>query len=296
MTFKKIGRIFKANKQYNWMYSHTAMPIPLKLSKHKYRIFFGTRDKYGSPSIGYIDINMKNPLKILNISKEPVLKKGSKGYFDDNGVYPGSIIKMGNELWMYYSGRSNGEAPLYYMSIGLAISKDGGHTWKKKFKAPVLGRSENNPWMVSTPHVIYNKNTLIMYYLSGIEWDSKDLNKSYYNIKEAYSKDGINWKESSHFCFPFIKKENAISSPTIYKDVMVFSALVEKEYKLSFSKRKNNTWRRKKYIQILSKSKDLSWDNISKSYPHIFEYNNNLYLLYSGNNLGKEGIGIAKYI
>lgn len=294
MTFKKIGRIFKADKQFDWMYSHTAMPIPLQLSSHKFRIFFGTRDKSGSPSIGFIDINMKNPLKIKKISPKPVLIKGPKGYFDDNGVYPGSIIKMGDELWMYYSGRSNGEYPLYYMSIGLAVSKDKGKTWKKKFKTPVLGRNENDPWMVSTPHIIKNKNSLNMYYLSGLGWDKNNINKSYYNIKKAISRNGIDWKTSKKFCFSFVKNENAISSPTVVQNKMLFSCLINKKYKLGFANKINNNWERAGYINFKEKNDYKKWDNLSKSYPYIFEYRNSLYLLYSGNNLGYGGIGIAK--
>lgn len=42
--------------------------------------------------------------------------------FDDNGLYPGNLLKINKKL--YYMGRSNGQAPLYYMAIGLAESDD----------------------------------------------------------------------------------------------------------------------------------------------------------------------------
>jgi hypothetical protein len=36
------------------------------------------------------------------------------------------------------------------------------------------------------------------------------------------------------------------------------------------------------------------WDSESVSYPHVFEYMENVYMLYLGNGIGKTGIGIAK--
>ena len=36
------------------------------------------------------------------------------------------------------------------------------------------------------------------------------------------------------------------------------------------------------------------WDSVAMSYPHVFKYDKYLYMLYCGNEYGKEGLGIAK--
>lgn len=36
------------------------------------------------------------------------------------------------------------------------------------------------------------------------------------------------------------------------------------------------------------------WDNESVSYPHVFEVDGNLYMLYLGNEVGRFGFGLAK--
>ena len=36
------------------------------------------------------------------------------------------------------------------------------------------------------------------------------------------------------------------------------------------------------------------WDNASIAYPHVFELDNNLYMFYLGNQVGRYGFGLAK--
>ena len=36
------------------------------------------------------------------------------------------------------------------------------------------------------------------------------------------------------------------------------------------------------------------WDSESMHYPHVFELDNQLYMLYNGNDFGKYGFGVAK--
>jgi hypothetical protein len=38
------------------------------------------------------------------------------------------------------------------------------------------------------------------------------------------------------------------------------------------------------------------WDAEMMCYPNVFEHNNTIYLLYNGNNFGRNGFGIAKLI
>ena len=92
--WNKLGLLIKASNQYEFMYSHTAMPQALHLKNDLFRIYYGTRNKQNEPSIGFLEIDINCPNEVLYISDSPVLIKGQWGMFDDNGLYPGNIITV----------------------------------------------------------------------------------------------------------------------------------------------------------------------------------------------------------
>ena len=55
----------------------------------------------------------------------------------------------------------------------------------------------------------------------------------------------------------------------------------------------NQVWERHDNSVGISLSSE-GWDSKAMAYPSVFNYKHDTYLLYSGNTLGKEGIGLAK--
>ena len=99
MNFQSLGLILKPKKKFSWSKSHCMLPTVLKLDEKKIRIFFGSRNKYNVSSISFADFSyIKKKLKLINISKKPILKPGLLGAFDDNGVLPSSIIRRNIRL------------------------------------------------------------------------------------------------------------------------------------------------------------------------------------------------------
>lgn len=299
MKWNKVGRIFAAEGQFDWMCSHTACPVPYQIGDNLHRIFFGTRNAKGCPSIGSLVVNLDNPQEVLDLSASPHLSNGPRGFFDDNGVYPGPVVKIDSNDYMYYMGRSNGEAGLYYMSIGLArLDADGNIS--RIYGAPVLGRSEHDPWMTSTPCVMKQGELYRMWYLSGLGWESESVSK--YHIKYAESVDGVNWVREGRVAIDFNPGETNIASPAVWieggKYFMIFCVSSSGEenskgYGLEYAESADGyTWERKGYVDI-SGGVDESWDSVSQAYPYVFVNKNKIYLLYSGNFNGKSGFGIA---
>lgn len=299
MQWKKLGRIFVAQGQRNWIHSHTQMPVCLYLYGDIYRIYFGTRNANNQPSVGFIEINIKQPQKILKISEDSVLGPGPLGYFDDNGLYPGSIVEYEGKLWMYYMGRSNGVDGLYYMAIGLAVSIDNGKTFVRYSDAPIMSRSEYDPWMVSTPFVLKESSQWRMYYLSGIE--CKRVNSklsSFYNIKYAESQDGLHWIRHGHVAIDFTNGETNIAAPCVLKSSdlyeMWFCSSSSTGYRIGYATSPDGLiWHRNdgKIGIALSTS---GWDSEAMAYPHVFFHKKRKYMIYSGNSNGKAGIGLAR--
>lgn len=298
-AWNKIGRIIKAEGQHEWMMTHTAVPIPYRIGKGKYRIFFGTRDANNHSSIGFVDIDIDAPLKIRKLSHEPALKRGDWGMFDDNGVYPGPVVNLNGKPYMYYSGRSNGVAPLFYMAIGLAATDNEGEYFKRVLRAPLLGRSEEDPWMVSTPFIRKEGTGFRMWYLSGIGWkEILDNPQSYYHLKTCFSEDGFTWK-CKQPCVSLDSNETNISCPTVVKIndryCMWYSRVSDDHsYRLGFSVSSDglNWTRRDKDCGI--ELSETGWDSQAMAYPYVFEDEKGHFMLYSGGHLGREGIGIAK--
>lgn len=321
--WKRLGRIFQVNGQFPWMASHTAVPIALLLPDGSHRIYFGTRDADNRPRIGYLELNLERPNEILALSPKPVLSPGPAGFFDDNGVYPGPILAVANDgasftpgdevsprreiggdlldnrLIMYFLGRSNDTPPLYYMAIGMAVSEDGGQSFQRVSPAPILGRSEHDPWMVSTPWVMQEKDLWRMWYLSGIGWEG---NTSFYHIKYAESVDGRHWLRNGHVCIPLQAGETNIACPSVLKDTlgyrMWYSSVTHGQgYRLGYAESVDGlNWQRlDNRIQLEGNDDEHGhgWDSQSISYPFVFSHHNKLYMLYSGNEFGKGGIGLA---
>jgi predicted GH43/DUF377 family glycosyl hydrolase len=299
MRWRKLGRIFRASGQRPWMHSHSACPVALPIGDSLVRIYFATRDLDNRPSVGFLVVDMCDPLSVLEISEHQALQAGEWGMFDDNGVYPGCLIPAKGGLRLYYMGRSNGVPPLYNMAIGLAESRDGGRTFGRVRPDPILGRSPHDPWMTSTPFVLKrDSNDWLMWYLSGIGWKSVDPPRARYNIKIARSRDGVTWSRDGTTAFDFEGEEMNLASPCIWQSTNGFSAMFCSAcsgggYTLQGASSKDYTnWSRTGIPTGLELS-SFGWDSESMSYPSSFVHDSHRYILYSGNSNGRDGFGIA---
>jgi hypothetical protein len=142
MKWLKRGRIYETSGRSNWAKTHTLAPAAMLLDKHRIRVFFGFLDGKGVSRIGFVDLVALQPDRVLAVSSKPVLDIGVPGTFDDNGVFPASICRVGNSLRLYYTGFQLGKKVRYYMFAGLAVSRDNGRTFKRVSLAPIMDRSD----------------------------------------------------------------------------------------------------------------------------------------------------------
>lgn len=300
MNWERLGRVYKAEGQEDWLHSHTAMPMALVM-QDRVRIFFGSRCARNRPYISWIEIDPEDcNITILSRAGSPSLCPGDRGMFDDNGCYPGNLVEVDDTVRLYYMGRSNGEEPLYYMGIGLAESRDGGETFSRYSRAPILGRSDSDPWMTTTPWVMPG-DPWVMYYCSGIGWAPPPAVKSYYHIKRATSDDGVKWHPDPSPVISLTPGESNIAAPTVWVEGGSFHMLYAKveeahgTYSLGYATSEDNdSWRRRDETLTLDAPPAGAWDSEAQCYPCVFFYKGQQYLLYSGNGLGKEGIGLAR--
>ena len=86
MPWRKLGRIYTPDGQRGWAQSHASVPIADHVSENRYRIYFTARDDGNRSHVGWCEININNPEKILAESEDPVLAPGKLGAFDMDGV------------------------------------------------------------------------------------------------------------------------------------------------------------------------------------------------------------------
>ena len=81
------------------------LPTPLRLPDGRIRILLGICDTNTVSRIGWIDLDGRDPSRVLGEWREPILDIGAPGHFDDNGVNPCSVVSMPDgTVRIYYNG------------------------------------------------------------------------------------------------------------------------------------------------------------------------------------------------
>jgi predicted GH43/DUF377 family glycosyl hydrolase len=298
VRWRKRGLVFRPDGQRPWMRSHAAVPLPLALGDGRWRVYFGTRDETNRPRVGFVEFDLAQPEKILRVSEACALGPGPAGAFDDNGVYPGSVVADGASLRMYFAGRHNHDDGTFAMEVGLAVSDDGGVTFTRVEPCPLLARGEHDPCMVSTPCVRREDGLWRLWYLSGLRWErADDAWRSFYHLKYAESDDGIAWRRDGHVAIELGPNETNIASPTVLRDPdgyrMWYSYVAGAGYRIGYAESGDGiTWTRRDDAAGIDVSPS-GWDAEMIGYPHVFRHGEELYMLYSGNGFGRDGFGLA---
>ena len=137
MKWIKKGLIFQTDKQFEWMNSHAQCPTAILL-EDRIRIFFSARLENQQSLPTFIDVEKENPQNIIALNPNPVLERGRRGTFDENGIIPSYFIRKDGQLYFYYAGWSQCKNVPYKNFTGLAISNDNGLTFSKFSEAPVF--------------------------------------------------------------------------------------------------------------------------------------------------------------
>lgn len=303
MQWKKLGKIFCANKHSDWMYSHAMIPIAEHIRGDYFRIYFSPRDKWNRGHGAYLEIDLKNPRNILILSKNPVLEPGELGCFDDSGALPNSLVYYNNEKLLYYTGINLGVTVKIRNSIGLAKWDKKQKKFLRCFKGPVIDRTLNEPHFVATPEVHYENGIFRTWFTSCVRWEKQKNGeaKHYYHLKYAESEDGIIWNRKGIIAIDFKDQhEYALGVPRVIKDPdgykMWFCArasIHSPTYRICYAESSDGiVWTRKDKdagIDVSSKG----WDSEMICYPYVFDHKGKRYMLYNGNGYGKTGFGIA---
>jgi hypothetical protein len=303
MYWEKIGNIFAPENNFTWMISHAANPFAEHLKFGLYRIYFTCRDSKNRSHIGSVDIDFDNNYKVEDILDSPVLAPGEPGMFDDSGVAMGYLIEINGKKMLYYLGWNLKVTVPWLNTIGLAVFNKATNSFDKVSRAPLLDRSDEDPFSISYPSILSDQGIYKMWYGSNIKWGN-DQSEMNHVIKYAESKDGIQWKRNHKVALDLVhENEYALSKPFVLKEngeyKMWYSYRgrgVISTYRIGYAESNDGVvWSRKDEKVGIDVSKN-SWDSDMISYPFIFDHRGESLMLYNGNGYGKTGFGLAKLI
>jgi len=315
MKWKKLGQIFDFNKSSfkDKFISHSQSPQAL-VFKNFVRIYFSTRKKSENRKflsyIQYVDFD-KSFSKIINQSNHEVLALGNLGSFDEHGIFPMNPIKVKNKIYAYTSGWTRRVSVDVDSGIGLVVSKNGGETFRRIGAGPVLTSSLYEPFLVIDGFVKRFDDIFHMWYIYGTDWKIYHENKNperTYVIGHAISHNGIDWKKENRQIIEskykgecqalptVIKKEDRYHMYFCHRNSYDFRNNPKKSYKLGYAYSDDLlNWIRDDSLSGIDVSEN-SWDSDMMCYPNLFVCFNEFYLLYNGNDFGKNGFGLAKLI
>lgn len=278
------------------MHSHAANPVADHIGDDMFRIYFSTRDAKHRSSVAWIEIDLRKPEKVARVAEEPTLTPGIIGCFDDSGCSIGSIVRQGKRRLMYYMGWNLGVTVPWRNSIGLAISDDCGDHFERVSIAPLIDRSDADPYTLSYPWVLHDGGEWRMWYGSNLRWGATQA-EMFHMIKQAMSIDGYAWKRDGEVVIePSSKDEYAFARPCVVKDAdryRMWYAYRGNAYKIGYAESGDGrSWvRRDKLVGI-----DISlsgWDAEMIEYPFVFDHKGERFMLYNGDGYGRTGFGLA---
>lgn len=312
----KLGRPFVPQeiKDRPWLQSFAQAPATLLL-EDRLRVYFSCRpapDERGQfvSYSAWVDLDRRDPLKVLDMAEQPILDLGGLGCFDEFGTYPVSVLPDPKEpglLRAYYAGWTRCESVPFDTAIGTAISRDGGKRFERLAAGPVLGASLHEPFVLSGPKIRRFQDRWVLFYIAGRKWKKVDgRSEPVYKIRMAFSDDGIRWQRQNRDLIESrIEADEAQASPDVIE--------ANGRFHMFFCYRNSENFRGKAggyRIGYASSTDLLNWTrddakaglDISESgfddemvaYPHLFQLEGRTYMAYLGNGVGREGFGIAR--
>lgn len=312
-TWQKLGKIFDPTQVHGrpWLREFAQAPATLVFDTFV-RVYFSCRPgpdaggQYVSYS-AFVDLDRQNLTRILRVADHPILPLGALGTFDEFGVYPVSVIRDADRLLAYYGGWTRCQSIPFTVAIGVAQSTDQGESFTRLGPGPLLGSSTTDPYVLSGPKVRRFNGEWYLWYVAGTRWIAQpDRAEAVYKIRVARSPDGLHWHRMGTDIVPFkLEADECQASPDVFHYAGKYHMFFCYKYSLDFRNNERGyrigyahspdllTWTRHDELAGLDPS-PLGWDDQSVAYPHVFELDGEVYMLYLGNHVGRYGFGLAR--
>lgn len=316
MRWRKLGRIFDPthHRLPNGCVQFAQSPQALVFDDFV-RIYFSTRavdplnGKYLS-HVAFADF-AKNLRDVRRVAAKAVIELGGLGCFDEHGIFPLNVVRHGDVVYGYTCGWSRRVAVSVETAIGLAVSRDDGLSFQRIGDGPVLAASLHEPCLVGDAFVRVDDGIWHMWYIFGTEWRRYDAHSApdrTYKIGHATSTDGVHWdkEEARQIVSDVLGPDESQALPTVvtidgihhmffcYRPSYDFRTARGRGYRIGHAVSRDlaNWTRDDASLALVGTPGD--WDGDMQCYPHAFECDGRVLLLYNGNEFGRHGFGLAE--
>ena len=316
MKWEKLGKLFDPADHVlpNNCFGFAQSPQTLLLDD-RVRIYFSSRERDQSGKflshVTYVDVD-RALRHIIGVSTGPVIALGGLGCFDEHGIFPVNVLRDGNRVLAYTTGWNRKVSVSVDASIGLAISHDDGQTFEKYGTGPVMSASLHEPFLVADAYVAKFGDTYHMWYIFGTAWKKFHPDEAadrVYKIAHATSHDGIDWqRDSKPIIADRLNQDECQALPTIfarngryhmyfcYRQAHGFRNDSNSAYRIGYAWSDDLIqWQRDDSMAGIDVSSE-GWDSQMQCYPHTFELDGTIYMLYNGNEFGRAGFGLARLL
>lgn len=315
MRWTRLGRIFDPSRHRlpGGCTSFAQSPQTLVFEDFV-RIYFSTRavDAGGKflSHVAFVDLD-KEFREVRRVADRTVIPLGGLGCFDEHGIFPMNVLRVGSEVYGYTTGWNRRVSVSVDTAIGLAISRDQGLTFERVGDGPVLAASLHEPCLVGDGFVLRFGEVFHMWYIFGTGWKRYAPDAApdrTYKIGHATSRDGVNWlkEEARQVVADRLGPEESQALPSVlhfggryhmvfcYRHSSDFRTNPERGYRIGYAWSDDLAhWHRDDDALGLPIEAD-DWDSDMQCYPHLFECEGRVYLLYNGNQFGRHGFGLAR--
>jgi hypothetical protein len=264
------------------------------------RVFVASMDDQKLGRIGWVDVALHDPSRILGVSKKPVLDLGELGAFDDSGVTPSCVLRVRDALYLYYVGWQRTERTPYMLYTGLALSHDDGETFRRVSRVPILDRTPSEPYSRGAAFVMRHDSRYLAFYWSCTHW-SKTNGKVHYNnvIRRAESADGQHFGEGA-LAVPLAGvHELSVGRPWVLRDGDRFRMWYtirshDRPDAAGYAESPDGHCWTRLDGQVGLACSPSGWDSEMICYTAVVRIGDRLIAFYNGNGHGKTGFGWAE--
>lgn len=298
MSWKKTGQILQPRPETGWMATGAGNCWAELLPNGRLRALVSGRDALNRSRIGEVFFDA-NTLELLEIAPNPLIALGERGVFDFNGTSYPWLVRDSDAEYLYYTGWTIGAHTPFINDPGLAIKQTGKADFSKVSRAGIFARTDEEPFGAGSMCVLKEADGWKMYYTTFTHW-GKDENDHphYYHIRYASSNDGLHWNRTGKVCVDYDTSngEYVTARPCViyYKGLyLMWYSYRGDYYRIGFAVSADGLkWTRHTQVLGLDVS-PAGWDSEMVSYGFVYQYKEQLIMLYSGNGFGRSGLGAA---
>lgn len=313
MKWRKLGKIFDPAEHVlpNGCLEFAQSPQTLVMAD-RVRVYFSTRERDSTGKflshVAFVDFS-RDMRRLLGVSTQSVLPLGGLGCFDEHGIFPINVLRDGDRVLAYTTGWNRKVSVSVDASIGLATSTDDGLTFQRYGTGPILTASLREPFLVADAFVQRYGGTYHMWYIYGVKWQifsGEEQPDRVYKIAHATSLNGVDWERNGRRIIDDrLYADECQALPTVvcvggtyhmyfcYRQAYGFRRDSSRAYRIGYARSVDlENWERNDVIGGIDVS-ETGWDAEMQCYPHVFECDEQVYLLYNGNEFGRHGFGLA---